>query len=172
MSLFLIWLTDCHFAFDLSASNLATSLRSWTDTSTFHTTSKIRPMNTMERETPRIIMGILGDSGQPVVRRQEKIRLSLGLQLASLIVYTDVNLTIYLKVVDSGPCLTPHNIKGNPALVLCHHSALHRRALVLIWEKMRVCISIRKAWIHPISSSLPTLCWDWKTIYWPLLCCQ
>lgn len=77
-------------------------------------------------------MGILGDSGQPVVRRQEKIRLSLGLQLASLVVYTDVNLTIYLKVVGSGPCLTPHHIIGDPALVLCHHSALHRRALVLI----------------------------------------
>lgn len=90
----------------------------------------------------------------------------------SILNLNQVNLTIYLKVVGSGPCLTPHHIKGDPALVLCHHSALHRRALVLIWEKMRVCISIRKAWIHPISSSLPTLCWDWKTIYGPLLRCQ
>lgn len=58
-------LTVCHFAFDRSASNLATSLRSWTDTSTFHTTSRIRPMHTTERESPRIIMSILGASGQP-----------------------------------------------------------------------------------------------------------
>lgn len=57
--------TVCHLAFDRSASNLATSLRSWTDTSTFHTTSRIRPMHTTERESPRIITSILGASGQP-----------------------------------------------------------------------------------------------------------
>lgn len=63
--IFRTYLTVCHFAFDLSASNLATSLRSWTDTSTFHTTKRIRPMHTTERESPSTIMRILGGSEQP-----------------------------------------------------------------------------------------------------------
>ena len=76
-------LTDCHFAFDFSASNLATSLRSCTDTSTFHTASRIRPIHTTERETPRMIMGMFGGSGQPGTGQVEEMRLVPGLPLNS-----------------------------------------------------------------------------------------
>lgn len=74
-TVFQSYLTVCHFAFDLSASNLATSLRSWTDTSTFHTTKRIRPMHTTERESPSTIMGILGGSEQPGKNKSMSINL-------------------------------------------------------------------------------------------------
>lgn len=51
--------------------------------------------------------------------------------------YAVVKLTIYLEVIGSGPFLTSYHIKGDPALVFPHHSALHWSALI-IWEEMRM----------------------------------
>lgn len=56
--------TVCHLAFDRSASNLATSLRSWNDTSSFQMHSRTTPMRRIARETPNMIMGMFGGFGQ------------------------------------------------------------------------------------------------------------
>lgn len=58
--------TVCHLTFDFSASNLATSLRSWTDTSNFHIQSKTMPMRRIARVTPTTIIGIFGCWAQSV----------------------------------------------------------------------------------------------------------
>lgn len=89
-------------------------------------------MHTMERETPRIIMGILWASGQPAEWKQEKMRLSVARKRVSPTARSDADLTVYLKVVGSGPRLTRHHIKGDPALILRHQSALRRKAFVLV----------------------------------------
>lgn len=58
--------TVCHLTFDFSASNLATSFRSWTDTSNFHIQSKTMPMRRIARVTPTTIIGIFGCCAQSV----------------------------------------------------------------------------------------------------------
>lgn len=174
IDIFQSYLTDCHFAFDLSASNLATSFRSWTDTRTFHTTNRIKPMHTTERESPSTIMGILGGSGQP--GKKERMRTDLyrnSILLNQVFFFFCCNLTIYLEIVCSGLRLTCHHVKWDPTLILRHHSALKWSALVIIWERTSTCMSKRKAGVHPISSSLwTTLCWERKRIHLSLLCCQ
>lgn len=58
--------TVCHLALDRSASNLATSFRSWNDTSSFQMHSSTTPMSRIASDTPNMIMGMFGGLGQSV----------------------------------------------------------------------------------------------------------
>lgn len=91
------------------------------------------------------------------------------LPFASSVFRVVIKLTVHLEIVGSGPCLTSHHIKRNPALILRHQCALHRGALVIIWEEMWTYISIRRGWIHSISSSLWHCAENVKG--YPALCC-
>ena len=66
--------TVCHLAFDLSASNLATSFWSWNDTSSFQMHSRTTPMRRIASETPNMIMGIFGGCGQSVETKKITLR--------------------------------------------------------------------------------------------------
>lgn len=172
--IFQAYLTVCHFAFDRSASNLATSLRSWTDTRTFHTVNRIRPTHTTERESPSTIMGILGGAGQPGKKKKKRGWASIYTRSPFCLIDSFCrDLTIHLEAVGSDLGLTCHRVKWDPTLILHHDSARKWSALVIIWERTRRCMSRRKAGVHPISSSLwTTLCAERKRIHSSLLCCQ
>lgn len=58
--------TVCHLALERSASNLATSFRSWNDTSSFQMHSSTTPMSRIASDTPNMIMGMFGGLGQSV----------------------------------------------------------------------------------------------------------
>lgn len=129
-------------------------------------------MQTTERETPRMIMGIFGVSGHPGKGRRMRWRRSSDILLPHFCCFV-VKLTVHLQIVSSGPRLTFNHVKRHPALIIHHQCARHGRAFVPIWKRTRTHTHINHREAYPphlYHHPYFCVCTEKVKGYW-VLCC-